>query len=200
VQFESQIENLHEWACSRSFGLGTKIPWDERFLVESLSDSTIYMAYYTVAHFLHGGSLNGTEGMETNDGTSSLLLNITPEQMTMAAWNYIFLGIEPSSAECSIPRASLDKMRAEFEYWYPLNVRVSGKDLINNHLTFFLFTHEAIWGDKYFPKSIKCNGHLKLNNAKMSKSDGVCVCVYMCIVRLYLSFSLFLTPCMCVCV
>lgn len=163
LQFKSQIENLHEWACSRSFGLGTLIPWDERFLVESLSDSTIYMAYYTVAHLLHGGSLDG------KDGTSPL--NITPEQMNMAAWNYIFLGVEPES-ECTIPRASLDKMRAEFEYWYPLNVRVSGKDLINNHLTFFLFTHEAIWGDKYFPKAIKCNGHLKLNNAKMSKSDG----------------------------
>lgn len=28
------------------------MPWDEQFLIESLSDSTIYMAYYTVAHIL----------------------------------------------------------------------------------------------------------------------------------------------------
>lgn len=39
---------LQQWACSRSFGLGTRLPWDEQFLIESLSDSTIYMAYYTV--------------------------------------------------------------------------------------------------------------------------------------------------------
>ena len=40
---------LQQWACSRSFGLGTRLPWDEQYLIESLSDSTIYMAYYTVS-------------------------------------------------------------------------------------------------------------------------------------------------------
>ena len=39
---------LQQWACSRSFGLGTRLPWDPQYLIESLSDSTIYMAYYTV--------------------------------------------------------------------------------------------------------------------------------------------------------
>ena len=41
-----------EHACSRTYGLGTRLPWDESWLIESLSDSTIYMAYYTVAHIL----------------------------------------------------------------------------------------------------------------------------------------------------
>ena len=31
------------------------MPLDEQFLIESLSDSTIYMAYYTVAHLLQAG-------------------------------------------------------------------------------------------------------------------------------------------------
>ena len=39
--------------------IGTRLPWDEHWLIESLSDSTIYMAYYTVAHLLQGGVLNG---------------------------------------------------------------------------------------------------------------------------------------------
>ena len=51
-QFDGVIGWLHEHACSRSYGLGTKLPWDEQYLIESLSDSTIYMAYYTVAHLL----------------------------------------------------------------------------------------------------------------------------------------------------
>lgn len=38
---------------------GTRLPWDQQWLIESLSDSTIYMAYYTVAHLLQGGQLNG---------------------------------------------------------------------------------------------------------------------------------------------
>lgn len=52
--FEAVLDWLHEWACSRSYGLGSKIPWAPQYLVESLSDSTIYMAYYTFAHLLQG--------------------------------------------------------------------------------------------------------------------------------------------------
>ena len=39
---------------------GTKLPWDEQYLIESLSDSTVYMAYYTVAYLLQGGVLDGS--------------------------------------------------------------------------------------------------------------------------------------------
>jgi len=58
-EFVKILDWLREWGCSRTAGLGTKLPWDDTFVVESLSDSTIYMAYYTVAHLLQGGSLNG---------------------------------------------------------------------------------------------------------------------------------------------
>lgn len=52
--FEQTLGWLKQWACARSYGLGSRLPWDQQFLVESLSDSTIYMAYYTIAHLLHG--------------------------------------------------------------------------------------------------------------------------------------------------
>lgn len=39
---------------------GTLIPWDPQFMIESLSDSTIYMSYYTVAYLLQGGVVNGS--------------------------------------------------------------------------------------------------------------------------------------------
>ena len=52
--FEQTLDWLRAWACSRLFGLGSRLPWDKRWLIESLSDSTIYMAYYTVAHILQG--------------------------------------------------------------------------------------------------------------------------------------------------
>ena len=58
-QFEHCLGWLNQWACSRSFGLGSRVPWDPQYLVESLSDSTIYMAYYTVAHFLQASNLYG---------------------------------------------------------------------------------------------------------------------------------------------
>jgi len=34
-------------------GLGTRLPWDEACVIESLSDSTIYTALYTIIHILH---------------------------------------------------------------------------------------------------------------------------------------------------
>ena len=54
--FEGVLAWLNKWACARTYGLGSKLPWDHHFLVESLSDSTIYMSYYTVAHLLQGSS------------------------------------------------------------------------------------------------------------------------------------------------
>ncbi len=58
--FQATVSILHEHACSRQYGLGSRMPWDEAYLIESLSDSTIYMAYYTVAHLLQGGTLDGS--------------------------------------------------------------------------------------------------------------------------------------------
>ena len=40
---------------------GSRIPWDEQYLIESLSDSTIYMAYYTISHLLQGGSFDASQ-------------------------------------------------------------------------------------------------------------------------------------------
>ena len=37
------------------------MPWDPQYLIESLSDSTIYMAYYTIAHLLQGGVVDGSQ-------------------------------------------------------------------------------------------------------------------------------------------
>ena len=36
-----------------------RLPWDPQYLIESLSDSTIYMAYYSVAHVLQRGDIYG---------------------------------------------------------------------------------------------------------------------------------------------
>lgn len=154
---------LNQWACSRSFGLGTRLPWDPVYLVESLSDSTIYMAYYAVAHVLQGGDMYGEAPAPA----------VRPEQLTHEVWDYVFLGGDLPAAS-GIPEPLLLQMRREFEFWYPMDVRVSGKDLIQNHLTFCLYNHTAIWAgqpDKW-PLAVRTNGHLLLNAEKMSKSTG----------------------------
>ncbi|KAK9265450.1 hypothetical protein L1049_012394 [Liquidambar formosana] len=158
--FEHTLSWLNQWACSRSFGLGTRIPWDEQFLVESLSDSTLYMAYYTIAHLLHEGEMYGS--------TTS---RVKPEQMTDVVWDFLFCdGLYPESS--GISSSILNKMKQEFEYWYPFDLRVSGKDLIQNHLTFCIYNHTAIMSKQHWPRGFRCNGHILLNSEKMSKSTG----------------------------
>ncbi|KAK9217321.1 hypothetical protein WN943_005947 [Citrus x changshan-huyou] len=158
--FEHTLGWLNQWACSRSFGLGTRIPWDPQFLVESLSDSTIYMAYYTVAHMLHKGDMYG-----------STTGSIEPGQMTDEVWEFIFCG-GPYPESSNIPSSILNRMKQEFEYWYPFDLRVSGKDLIQNHLTFCIYNHTAIMSQRHWPRGFRCNGHIMLNSEKMSKSTG----------------------------
>lgn len=162
--FSACLDWLHEHACSRTYGLGTKLPWDEQWLIESLSDSTIYMAYYTVAHLLQGNTFKGNKPN---------VLNIKPEEMTPEVWDYIFFKSN-KFPKTAIKKESLDLMKREFEYWYPVDLRVSGKDLIQNHLTYFIYNHCAIWPDEEnkWPKGIRANGHLMINSAKMSKSEG----------------------------
>ena len=161
---EQTLGWMSEWAVTRQYGLGTQLPWDSSQLVDSLSDSTIYMAYCTIAHYLH----SDIYGKQLGIGSISAF------QMTDDVWDYVFaLRDEPPTEY--IGRPVLEAMRREFTYWYPLDVRISGKELANNHLVFFLYIHQAIWGKsaaRYLPKAIRLNGHVVLNGEKMSKSKG----------------------------
>ncbi|XP_074598670.1 leucyl-tRNA synthetase isoform X2 [Brevipalpus obovatus] len=161
--FEGTLDWLHEHACSRTYGLGTRLPWDESWLIESLSDSTVYMAYYTVCHLLHRDIF----GKETSIG-------IQASDLTPDVWNYIFYKEAPYPNSCRISKEKLDLLKDEFNYWYPNDLRVSGKDLVSNHLTYTLYNHTAIWPEdpSNWPKGFRANGHLLLNNEKMSKSTG----------------------------
>eukprot|EP00049_Salpingoeca_infusionum_P002346 m.55813 g.55813 ORF g.55813 m.55813 type:complete len:1063 (-) comp11522_c0_seq2:275-3463(-) len=164
--FTRALDWLHQHACSRTYGLGTRLPWDSQWLVESLSDSTIYMAYYTISHLLQGGKLDG----KNDDGTPSSPLGITFEQCDDAFFDYVFLGKD--DAPVKVPKDKLEILRREFNFFYPLDLRVSGNDLIQNHLTYCLYNHVGIFKEEHWPQAFRANGHLLLNSEKMSKSTG----------------------------
>lgn len=155
-QFIQTVLWLKEYPCTRKTGLGTKLPWDEEWLVETLSDSTIYMAFYTIIVQLRENK-------------------ISPEQITDDVLTYIFLGKgDPKdlSTKSKIPAELIESLRNEFLYWYPVDVRNSGKDLISNHLTFFIMQHVALFEERHWPRVIGVNGMVQLEGARMSKSHG----------------------------
>ncbi|KAF2655944.1 leucyl-tRNA synthetase-like protein [Lophiostoma macrostomum CBS 122681] len=161
--FKGVVNWLANWACARSYGLGTKLPWDPSVMVESLSDSTIYQAYYSFAHLLHRDMFGKEIGP----------LGIKPDQFTDEVWDYVFARRARNDyPETDIAEKSLQLMRRQLDYFYPLDMRTSGKDLIQNHLTFNLYVHTAIFDKSNWPRSFRVNGHLTLNGKKMSKSTG----------------------------
>ena len=63
-------------------------------------------------------------------------------------------------------------MKKEFQYFYPVDSRHSGRDLVQNHLSFFVLNHVAIFDKKLWPQEIVVNGSVMMDGAKMSKSMG----------------------------
>ncbi|KAK0189731.1 hypothetical protein F5146DRAFT_1139201 [Armillaria mellea] len=160
--FEKILAWLNKWACARTYGLGSDLPWDPHFMVESLSDSTVYMSYYTVAQLLHEDSI---------DGSKPGPLGIKPDQMTDEIWEYVFCN-GPWPDPAPLPREKADALKHEYNYFYPFDIRSSAKDLVGNHLTFALYNHVALFPEDKWPLSMRTNGHLMLNGKKMSKSTG----------------------------
>jgi len=155
-EFNNVIDWLHEKACARKSGMGTRLPWDKEWIIESLSDSTIYMAYYTIVKHIKAHK-------------------IQPTRLTNEVFDYIFLGIgdpEELAKEAKLDAAVLEEMHDEFMYFYPLDSRHSGRDLVPNHLTFMIFNHTAIFPEKHWPRQIATNGSVMMEGAKMSKSFG----------------------------
>lgn len=155
-EFRNKIEWLKDKACARRKGLGTRIPWDREWLIESLSDSTIYMSYYILAKYINAGELKA-------------------ENMVKELLDYVLLGVgdaETSAKAAGLDRDLVEKIRSDFEYWYPVDLRSSGKDLVANHLLFYLFHHVAIFPPDKWPRAIAVNGYVSLEGKKMSKSKG----------------------------
>ena len=155
-EFNYVIDWLRERACARQHGLGTKLPWDKDWIVESLSDSVIYMAYYILAKYVNNNQ-------------------IVAENINDEFFDYIFFGdgnAKKIVSECKITKELLEQIRDEFAYFYPVNARHSGRDLVPNHLTFFVFNHIAIFPKKYWPEEIIVNGSVLMDGKKMSKSMG----------------------------
>ena len=154
--FLTVIDWLKEWACARRTGFGTPLPWVQGWIIETLSDSTIYMSFYTINKHIRR-------------------YDIRPEMLTKDVFDYVFYGkgdVKETASESGINTELLEEMRKEFLYWYPVDLRVSAKELVPNHLTFFIFHHVALFPPELWPKAIGVNGMLMVEGRQMHKSKG----------------------------
>jgi len=182
-EFENVFEWLKERACARKSGLGTTLPWDKDWIIESLSDSVIYMIYYIIAKYVN------TKGLESYDNLidESFFEYILYNRKTKFFGKIKDDGSLVLSDECEAFKEKVSKndqeflksflkisyeIKKEFEYYYPLDSRHSGRDLIPNHLSFFIFNHAILFDPNRWPKQIVVNGSVLMDGKKMSKSMG----------------------------
>ena len=160
--FHNTVDWLENKACARRSGLGTPMPWDKDWIIETLSDSVIYMAYYIISKYVNSGDFK-------------------EEYAVDEVYDYILMGTgnpQNISKKVGISVNLLISIRDELKYFYGFDLRSSGKDLLNNHLTFMLMHHTAIFPKEFLPKGVAVNGYVSIikpgtvKAEKMSKSRG----------------------------
>ena len=155
IEYIRTIDWLKEKACTRAKGLGTKFPFDKSQMIEALSDSTLYMAFYTIAPYIK---------------------QINADLLDESVFDYIILNknLNPDikSRFSAKDLELIELSKKQFEYWYPVDSRHSAYDLVRNHLPFYIMNHVAILPEKYWPVQIVTNGFVLMDGTKMSKSFG----------------------------
>ena len=151
------IDWFRERACVRQGNwLGTRFPFDDRWVIEAISDSTLYPLYYVISIYANTGE-------------------IRPEQMTEKMFDHVVLGkgnVSEVSRSTGIKEEVLSRIRRDVEYWYPLDLNVGGKEHMTVHFPTFLFNHAAIMPDAKLPRGIMVHWYITGKKGKISKSKG----------------------------
>ncbi|MCI4326765.1 MAG: class I tRNA ligase family protein [Thermoplasmata archaeon] len=131
--------------------LGTPFPYDPSWQIEPIADSTFYPAYFVLRPIVAAHS-------------------IPVASLTDAFFDHAILGEGPG--EPSVDPAVQREARGAFEYWYPLDLNIGGKEHKRVHFPVFLSTHALLLPPERQPKGILV--HWWLVNAvgdKLSKKD-----------------------------
>ena len=150
-EYKQNLPAVLDWfadrACTRLGNwLGSKFPFDENWIVEPISDSTLYPAYYIVSKFV-------------NNDTISL------HELTEEFFDYVSRGVGEGKKKWK-------PIRDEFEYFYPLDLNLGGKEHQTVHFPVFIMNHVAILPPDRWPKGILVNWWVTGKGGKISKSKG----------------------------
>lgn len=64
--------------------------------------------------------------------------------MILEVWDYVFFK-DIFYKNLFVFKVIFDKFRAEFEYWYLVDLRVFGKDFVLNYFIYYIYNYVVIW-------------------------------------------------------
>jgi len=151
TEYHDNMPAVLDWfgdrACVRLGNwLGSKFPFDDKWTVEPISDSTLYPVYYIISKWVKNGTLQ-------------------VEELEEDFFDYVFLR-EGEGKE------HWKQIRDEFDYFYPLDLNLGGKEHKTVHFPVFLMNHVAILPEDKWPRGIFVNWWVTGKGSKISKSKG----------------------------
>jgi len=151
-EYQNNLPKIIDWyqdrPCARIGNwIGSELVFDPHWIIEPISDSTLYPAMYVIAKWTNSGKLK-------------------PEELTEEFFDYVFLG--KGEAKKEVWR----KVKEEFDYWYPLDMNFGGKEHQTVHFPVFIFNHIAILRQQHWPKGIFSYWWITGKGGKISKSKG----------------------------
>ncbi len=163
-EYAEQMPSVLDWFQDRSCArlgnwMGSKFPYDDKWTVEPISDSTLYPAYYVISRYTNSKQL-------------------TTKDLSEAFFDYVFLGKEPTEEQKQAQNITEDKFqiwqeaKKDFDYFYPLDINLGGKEHKTVHFPVFLMNHVGILPADKWPKGILVNWWVTGKGGKISKSKG----------------------------
>jgi len=152
-EYKQEMPGILDWfddrACIRKGNwLGTEFPFKKGWIIEPISDSTLYPAYYIVSKYINENK-------------------IKPEEMTIEFFDYIFLGIGHAK------NLVWEQIKADCDYWYPIDINLGGKEHKTVHFPVFLMNHVAVMPVDKCPRGIFTHWWVtQKGKEKISKSKG----------------------------
>ena len=161
ADYYNNVQGVLDWfrerACVRQGNwLGTRFPYDDKWIIEAISDSTLYPVYYIISKYYFEGVIN-------------------EDEMTEEFFDYVLLGkgnIETVAKNTRVDLDTLHNIREDVLYWYPLDLNLGGKEHMTVHFPAFLMNHAAILPKDMWPRGIFVNWYVTGKLGKISKSKG----------------------------
>jgi leucyl-tRNA synthetase len=153
VEYKREMPKVLDWFDDRAVirkgsWLGTEFPFKKGWIIEPISDSTLYPAYYIISKYVNEGK-------------------ISPDEMTSEFFDYVFLGVgEPKSKVWR-------DIKSDFDYWYPVDINLGGKEHKTVHFPVYVMNHVAIMPPDKRPRGLFVHWWLtQKGKEKISKSKG----------------------------
>jgi len=151
--YKDELPGILDWfddrACIRKGSwLGTDFPFKNGWIIEPISDSTLYPSYYIISKYVNENK-------------------IKPEEMDNDFFDYVFLG------KGKINNPIWEEIKSDFDFWYPVDINLGGKEHKTVHFPVFLMNHVAVMPKDKRPKGIFVHWWVtKKGKEKISKSKG----------------------------